>query len=281
VGHFQAQNFDKYEMGSLNSISYTPACSTLTSGSVYILIDYDPNDPAPPTEEDFADNELTKTCALYSKMSAQIELQQLDKCKMLIRTGPSQTDKLLTDPCAIHIGAFGYGSDAVTNGLTLGHFHINYSAKLLVRQPMATTVPLPRNMAVFAGEGGFIGDASTTILQDPTSINTLGAVYSAGSITLPAGYYSVHSRTGLTVPPTSGGPATTFISLEVHVNGVRVDRSQSVINRTFTVPEAVSLSSTTPILVSEGDQVTQVLVHDSSNPINLLGDRTLLSFQLL
>jgi hypothetical protein len=214
-------------------------------------------------------------------MSAPIEPQQLDKCKMLIRMGPSQTDKLLTDPCAIHIGAFGYGSDAAAEGLILGHFHINYSAKLLVRQPMATTVPLPRNMVVYNGEGGFIVDTTTTILQSNTDINTLGAVYTAGSIRLPAGYYSVHSRCGLTVPATSGGAATTFISLEVHVNGVRVDRSQSVINRAFAVSEAVSLTSTIPILVSDGDVVTQVLFQDSGTPLTLLSDRTILSFQLL
>lgn len=283
TGHFQAQNFDKYEMGLRNSISYTPACSTLTSGSTYILIDYDPNDPAPATEEEFADNELTKTCALYGQMTALIEPSQLDHCKMLIRTGPSATDKLLTDPCAIHIGAFGYGLDAVTNGLTLGHFHINYSAKLLVRQPLSSTVAFPRNYAAYEPSGGLVESGTTTINQASTAVNSIGAVNnSVGDITLPPGYYSVHSRLGLIVPITLGDlPQSTFVSVEIHRNGVRVDRSQAVNNHRFETVEAITLGTTTPLLVQEGDTISQVLVHDSVGSINVIEDRSILTFELL
>jgi len=281
TGHFQAQNYDKYEMGNRNSVTYIPACSTLTPGSVYILFDYDPNDPAPTNVDEFADQELVKTCALYGTVTAKLENSQIDNCKFLVRTGPSMTDKLLTDPCAIHIGAFGYGMDAVTNGLTLGYFHIDYAAKLLVRQPMTTAVPPPRNLAMYLPTGGFAGTGVTDFILNDTGVDTIGVDNNAGTLSPPAGWYNVHSRAGLTVPATSPELNATFVSLEIRRNGVRVDQGQAVINRRFSQPEAVVLSSSIPVLVEEGDVLTQVLNHDSSGPITIIGDRGLFTLTLL
>lgn len=272
----QAKNFDKYSMYGRNTVRYTPSCSTLTSGSIYILIDYDPNDPAPATEDEFANNELTKTCAMYSSMSAPIERAQMDTCKMLIRTGPSRTDKLLTDACTIHIGAFGFNSES--QGLALGHIHIDYQAKLHVRQPAVTAPPQPRNVLSMALVGGEIPSGINSTLFEGPLFNTIGATIDGGNILLPRGAYNVHARLGLTIPQQSG---TVFVRLRLLLNGNLVPQSQSDFNEIPTAVRTINLD-TDRIVVVETDSVLQLqLEHDHTSTVRVSNSRSLFTAELI
>lgn len=279
AGHHQAQNFDKYSMLSGNVIRYTPACSTLTSGSVYILIDYDPNDPAPATEIEFADNELTKTCSMYSSMSAPIDLGQLDNCKMLIREGPSSTDKLLTDPCAVHIGAFGYGSEAAAEGLVLGHLHIDYRAKLHVRQPVQSLPAPPRNVLSLTYASAEV-PAGVTLLASNTEplYNTLGATVAGGNILLPPGAYEVHCRLGITIP---SQPGNTFIRMKYVLGGVDVPQSQSDFNEIPVAVRNTTLDSNRIIVVERGQVLNIVIDHDHTSTVRVSNARSLFTARLI
>lgn len=269
AGHYQAQNFDKYSMLAGNAIRYTPSCSTLTSGSVYILIDYDPNDSAPATEIEFADNELTKTCAMYSSMSAPIDLGQMDNCKMLVRTGPSATDRLLTDPCAIHIGAFGFGSDAAAEGLVLGHLHIDYRAKLHVRQPVSTAPVLPRNVLALTFPTADVAGGTTLLAPNllPT-FNTLGARVDGGLVYLPAGAYEIRVRLGFSVPTQA---SLVFISAQLRINGANVPQSRNDFNATPVENSFISLETDGILIIEEGAALSVALTHDHGSNIVLQG----------
>lgn len=277
VGHFQAGNFDKYTMrGSGNRIRYEPACSTLTTGTVCILIDYDPNDNAPINLDEFTDNELAVTGPLYSGFAAPVEKKQMDNCKMLIRTGPTPTDLLLTDPCAIHVAAFGYGADSV--GQVLGHFFIDYAADLHVRQPISTSPPAPRNFYVSSIVGGNIPAGTTQLVPGTTKYNTLGAEVSATNIRLPSGSYRADLRTGVAITASS---ALVFLSFELHINGIRVDQSPAVYSDTPATNAQFTLHSNNVITVSDSDIVEAVIVHDADSFVIVEADRSLLSFQLV
>lgn len=279
AGHYQAQNFDKYTMLAGNAIRYTPACSTLTSGSVYILIDYDPNDPAPATEIEFADNELTKTCAMYSSMSAPIDLGQLDNCKMLVRTGPSVTDKLLTDPCTIHIGAFGFGNDAAVEGLVLGHLHIDYRAKLHVRQPVPTGLVLPRNVLALTFPTDDVPFGLNLLVPNTTAkFNTLGATLLGSNITLPPGAYDIRLRLGLSVPTAT---SLIFMSAQLKINGVNVPQSRNDFNATPVENLFFSLQTNTVLVIEEGDVLTIAVNHDHSSDITLQNELSLFTAELI
>nr|QUS52664.1 capsid protein [Mute swan feces associated noda-like virus 4] len=279
AGHYQAQNFDKYTMTGRNAIRYTPSCSTLTSGSVYILIDYDPNDSAPTTENEFADNELTKTCAMYSSMTAPIDLSQLDNCKMLVRMGPSPTDKLLTDPCAIHIGAFGYGSSAVDEGLVLGHLHIDYSAKLHVRQPIPSGSAQPRNVLMLAFPSAEVpaGDTIMAPLLTPL-FNSVGASYTGGAIQLPPGAYEITTRLGVTIP---SQPGVHYLQMKLFINNVEVPGSQSDFNETPATVRHLELSSTCFAVIQQGDILTLQTNHDHTSTVRVSNSRSSLIARLV
>lgn len=260
VGHFQAANFDKYTMRRTgNLVRYEPACSNLTSGTVCILIDYDPNDEAPTSLDEFLDNELTMSGPLYSHFAATIDAKQMDNCKMLIRTTPTPTDLLLTDPCAIHVAAFGFGDDNV--GQVLGHFSIEYAADLHVRQPLSSTPPQPRNVYVASIAGGNVPGGSTELVPGITKYNTLGANVTAASIRLPTGSYSVDLRAGVAITTSA---SVVFVSLELHINGNRVDQSPAVYSHIPTSNTEISLHSNNIITVRDSDIVEAVLVHDSA-----------------
>jgi hypothetical protein len=279
AGHYQAQNFDKYSMLAGNAIRYTPACSTLTSGSVYILIDYDPNDPAPATEIEFADNELTRTCAMYSSMSAPIDLGQLDNCKMLVRTGPSATDKLLTDPCTIHIGAFGYGSEAAAEGLVLGHLHIDYRAKLHVRQPVPSGLVLPRNVLALTYPTADVPDGTTLLAPSLTAkYNTLGATIQGTNMFLPPGAYDIKVRLGLSVPAQT---SLVFLSAQLRINGVNVPQSRNDFNSTPVENLFFSLQTNSIVVIGEGDVLSIVLNHDHTSDITLRNELSLFTAHLI
>lgn len=277
VGHFQAGNFDKYTMrGQANRIRYEPACSTLTTGTVCILIDYDPNDNAPINLDEFTDNELAVTGPLYSGFSAPIEKKQMDSCKMLIRTGPTPTDLLLTDSCAIHVAAFGYGTDAVSQ--VLGHFFIDYAADLHVRQPLSASPPQPRNFYVASLVGGAIPAGTTQLVPGTTKYNTLGAEISATSIRLPSGSYRADIRTGVAI---TASTSLVFLSFELHINGVRVDQSPAVYSDTPATNSQFTLQSDNIITVSDSDIVEVVIVHDADSFVIVEADRSQITFQLV
>lgn len=274
VGHFQAQNYDKYLLTGRNAIRYTPACSTLTTGAIYILIDYDPTDRAPSTEEEFADNELTLTCPAWGKMSAPIQASRMDNCRKLIRTGPFVESKLLTDACAIHIGAFGFG-DAVG----IGHVHIDYSAKLFVRQPTALLPPLPRNTFTSQLQGGFVPSGTSNMIVGDVLYNTVEAVVDQ-SITVRGGAYRADFRLGLEIPSNSG--AQLFMLAEWRVNGVRVEQSPVVFKETITDPKELSLVSNGNILqLADGDVLSLSVSHDHTTQISVLPGRSLITVQLV
>lgn len=279
AGHFQAQNFDKYTLLAGNAIRYTPACSTLTSGSVYILIDYDPNDPAPTTEIEFADNELNKTCALHSTVTAPIDLGQTDNCKLIIRTGPSSTDKLFTDPCVIHIGAFGYGTSAVAEGLVLGHLHIDYRAKLHVRQPAPSGPAPPRNVLSLSYASAEIPSGVTLLAPQLTPIfNTLPAVVEGGSIFLPPGAYDIHCRIGLTIPTQ---PGIVFIRMKFQLEGIDVPQSQSDFNEIPADTRQVQLQSDRIIVVRQNQSLRILIDHDHGSTVRISNSRSLFTARLL
>jgi len=267
AGHYQAQNFDKYSMLPGNAIRYTPSCSTLTSGSVYILIDYDPNDSAPATEIEFADNELTKTCSMYSTMSAPIDLGQLDNCKMLIRTGPSVTDKLLTDPCAIHIGAFGFGSAAAAEGLVLGHLHIDYRAKLHVRQPVPSGPVLPRNVLSLTYATGQVPGGTNLLASSTTpQFNTLGATLQGSNIFLPPGAYDLQCRLGFSIPSNA---TVVFLRVQFRLDGDNVFLSQNDFSATPVENLFASVQTNRILVIEEGQALSITVTHDHTSFVTL------------
>jgi hypothetical protein len=279
AGHYQAQNFDKYTMLAGNTIRYTPACSTLTSGSVYILIDYDPNDSAPATEIEFADNELTKTCSMYSSMSAPIDLGQMDNCKMLVRTGPSATDKLLTDPCAVHIGAFGFGSAAAAEGLVLGHLHIDYRAKLHVRQPVPTAPVLPRNVLSLTFPTADVPDGTTLLAPQLVPLyNTLGATVQGANMFLPPGAYEVHLRLGFSIPSQT---SIAYVNVQMRIDGVDVPQSRNDFNATPVENLFASVQTSRILVIGEGQALSLVVTHDHTSDLTLQNDLSLFTARLI
>lgn len=277
VGHFQAANFDKYTMRSAgNRIRYEPACSTLTTGTVCILIDYDSNDNAPTNLDEFTDNQLTVSGPMYAGFTAPIEMKHMDNCKMLIRTGPTPTDLLLTDPCVIHVAAFGYGSESV--GQVLGHFFIDYAADLHVRQPLSSTLPQPRNFYVAEVIGGSVPAGTTELVPGTTKYNTLGATTFGSNIRLPSGSYRADLRVGVAIVASA---SVVFITLDLLINGTRVSQSPAVYSDTPATNAQFTLYSNNVITVSESDIVEAVLIHDSGSSIVVEADRALLSFQLV
>lgn len=279
AGHYQAQNFDKYSMLPGNAIRYTPSCSTLTGGSVYILIDYDPNDPAPATEIEFADNELTKTCAMYSTMSAPIDLGQLDNCKMLVRTGPSATDKLLTDPCAIHIGAFGFSATAAAEGLVLGHLHIDYRAKLHVRQPVPSGPVLPRNVLSLTYPTADVPSGTASLAPQLTPLyNTLGATIQGANMSLPPGAYHINVRLGFSMPSKT---SVAFLRVQMRLDGVDVAQSQNDYNATPVENLFVSIQTDRILVIEEGQVLSLVVTHDNTSNITLQNDLSLFNARLI
>lgn len=279
VGHFQAANFDKFKMHAKgNRIRYEPACSTLTPGTVCILIDYDPNDNAPLNLDEFTDNELAVTGPLYSRFGATIDMKQMDDCKMLVRTGPRTTDLLLTDPCTIHVAAFGYGDEAI--GQVLGHFFIDYAADLYVRQPLSLSPVQPRNSYSASIVGGTIPTGTTTLQMGDTKFNTVGAELISGNtaIRLKSGAYRVHARAGCVVIQDTN---LLFLSLEVHINGTRLDQSPAVYSQIPATDEQFTLQSETIFTVSDNDVVQIVLVHDAATFLSIIEDRSLVTLQLV
>lgn len=277
VGHFQAANFDKYTMHSAgNRIRYEPACSTLTTGTVCILIDYDSNDNAPINLDEFTDNQLSVSGPLYSRFTAPIDKHQMDNCKMLIRTGPTPTDLLLTDPCAIHVAAFGYGVESL--GQVLGHFFIDYAADLHVRQPLSATPPQPRNFFVTTFIGGSTQEGTTELVPGDAKYNTLGATVTNSAIRLPSGTYRANARVGVAIIAQA---APIFIIVELRINGTRVDESPVVYLHTPAANTQISLHTDNVITVSDSDIVEVVITHDANSVVAIESGRSLLTFQLV
>lgn len=276
VGHRQAESFNKYEMTGYNSVDYTPACSTLTPGSLYVLFDYNPNEPAPSTQDEFGDNELTKTCALYGNMTARLDLRQIGNCKLLIRRGPIVSDLMVTDPCKVHIGAFGYGTDAI--GSTLGHFHVNYSATLMIRQPIPAAPVLARNALSITPVEGFVPSGTSDVGLAEPALNTIGSVVSANSFTLPTGAYNIHLQLGVSLDAT---PTSFFLSAELRKNGNRVDGSPSVFQGSTPNPLDTTLTSSLLISAAQGDVFTYTVVHDRDSNILVVADRSLITALLV
>nr|ASM94094.1 putative capsid [Barns Ness serrated wrack noda-like virus 2] len=273
VGHFQAQNYDKYLLTGRNSVRYTPACSTLTTGSVYILIDYDPTDRAPSTEEEFADNELTMTCPTWGKMSAPIQASRMDNCRKLIRTGPTVESKLLTDACAIHIGAFGFGDT-----IGIGHIHIDYSAKLFVRQPSPTSLPLPRNtLALVPAE--LVVSTDDAVIFSSDKFNTLGTVTDGNNVVMKRGVYLVDVRLGFNLQAST---PNVFLSAEIRRNGIRIGQSPVVFSESGFDAKSLSLVSNGNIVqFREGDIFSVHVFHDHNGTVSIIADRSLVTARLV
>lgn len=271
-------SYNKYRIHARgNRIRYTPACSTLTTGSVYILIRYDPNDSTPVTQDEFADNQLTVTGPMYGPLTANIDRSQMGNSKTLIRTGPTPTDLLWTDACKIHIAAFGYGAASI--GQTLGHFHIDYSADLMELQPLSVALPQPRNVFSTSIVEGTLPAGTAELILGATKYNTLGAQVEQGTaVRLPSGSYEVHTRLGVLVQASAN---LVFLSAELRVNTNRVDQSPAVYSDTPATNAQFSLVANNIITVSEQDLLEFVVVHDADSALQVIADRSLLQIKLL
>jgi hypothetical protein len=198
---------------------------------------------------------------------------------MLVRTGPSATDKLLTDPCTIHIGAFGYGSEAAAEGLVLGHLHIDYRAKLHVRQPVPSGLVLPRNVLALTYPTADVPDGTTLLAPSLTAkYNTLGATIQGTNMFLPPGAYDIKVRLGLSVPAQT---SLVFLSAQLRINGVNVPQSRNDFNSTPVENLFFSLQTNAIVVITEGDVLSIAVNHDHTSDITLRNELSLFTAHLI
>lgn len=184
-----AKTYEKYRWNHL-IFEYQPSGAVYTTtGSVYLMVDYDPTDAAPSSLSDalaYESRESNK-CSLGIKLKANPRRMFDGVQAKKVRTGPVAGDLSLYDGCTLTVATQdGANTDGI--GILLVHYSVD-----LISPQLTPTVPKPKTLAVFkqTGAQAFTTATEATVEWATELVNGVGVEYDSGTFTLPAGTFLV------------------------------------------------------------------------------------------
>lgn len=193
VGGLIAQRFERYSIpsGARNIVRYVASANSTALGRVYMYANYDPHDPPPETEDEFADRADSVQSNVWEDLALHLRASDMGTSPKPVILQDTAQDKNLTDACTVHIGFFGWGT---SDDSTLGQCYIEYDMRLHVQRPLPAINRSPANhlFATMANSQTVAG-TSVTVNEWSTqsSRNGLGATIASGVISLSPGTYEI------------------------------------------------------------------------------------------
>jgi len=184
-----AAKWESYRFNYLR-FRYETRKGTSTDGSVIMAIDYDPTD-APPVSE-----------AVMTTYSGAVEDATWKNCactgavSQLHKIGPQKYVRQATLPTGANVvdfdcGNFMFGTTAQADATNIGKLWVDYDVTFYTKQTAAgLSAPANNRVAQFADSSNVLASGVDEVSPIGTQdFNGIGAVNTAGAITLPAGNY--------------------------------------------------------------------------------------------
>ncbi len=198
-----APNYESYKFRRLQ-FKYVPACSTSTSGVIYLTVEFDPQDPAPTSERQIATYDGCRTGVVWTRHTYDCAHRNLSKrSSYFVRNGSVPNDDL---------PFYDVGYLIIS---TTGNPDTNMVGKLWVEYDIELTTPQLNNLAVGNSLSGFVSGTDAFATAPPLVGNAplvLTVASNIATFTASAPYSSLVALnlggTGL-APPATGGTATT------------------------------------------------------------------------
>lgn len=208
VGGLIAQRFERYSVppGARNIVRYVASANSTALGRVYMYANYDPHDPPPQTEDEFADRSDSVQSNVWEDLALHLRAADMGSSPKPVILQDTAQDKNLTDACTVHIGFFGWGD---SDDSTLGQCYIEYDMRLHVQRPLPVVNRSPANhLFATMTNAQTVSGTSVTITEWSTqdSRNGLGATIANGVFSLSPGTYEIafDLQIGNSAAPTGG-----------------------------------------------------------------------------
>lgn len=249
VGHMLAQSFEKYHVASTgNSLEYVSSSPATRSGRVYMFANYDPAEPPPTTEDEFADRTDCVSGPIWDGLVLHLKGSKMTQSgDKPVRTAVTGQDRNITDGCVIVIGIFG-DSELGEAAADAGTVFINYNATLLVQRPLPVAGPQPRTLTLMKPSGDLAIGGNTPVSNLVKVFNGLRLATGSFGATLKPGVYKVSAELGLDMNAVSG-VLDMSVFLNVTVDDVPLTGSNQAIVVGSTRTESAMISSNHNIVV--------------------------------
>lgn len=196
-----APNYESYKFKTLR-FRYEPACATTQVGTIYLTVDFDASDPAPPTEPDLSTYEGTSRGSPWTYHQYNCAPHNLNKrTSYYVRNGPltGNQDIVLYDVGNLVVATDGNGGTPA-----LGKLWVEYDVEF-------TTPQLNSNGI---GQAKYLRASGTDATTNPANVGNAPIVVTAAggvvTVTSTSNYQGLISliANGTGVGSTIGGTAT-------------------------------------------------------------------------
>jgi hypothetical protein len=162
-----ASRYESYKFRNLKFV-YVPQVSTTSAGFFGMFVDYDPNDPAPPTKAKFMSNKNAMSSPVWSSVEMPCSLKDLSKRTTYFTRSGAENDLGLYDVGNLFIAAEGSSG-------TLGSLYVEYDVEFMT--PQISVGPLPPSLIPSARLYGSTGVTISNILgSSPSQNDNIGIV---------------------------------------------------------------------------------------------------------
>jgi hypothetical protein len=215
-----AQKYEKYRFRRLELV-YIPSKAVVTTpGTVYLSVDYDPDDAAPSSEAAISTYETLASGRPFDEVRVRVDLARVQNAKMKVRSGPRAGSKLLYDPCSLL-----FGTVDMADGSAVGKLYVDYEIELISPQTApASPLPVAFSMWTLASAQTFTSTVAATMIFDEEIVNGLGVTNTNGSFALPEGLFKV--QLNATFKDTSAEVLSAI--LQVYLDGSALSIPQTV-----------------------------------------------------
>lgn len=151
-----AMNYEAYEFKSL-AFRYVPTCSSLTSGSIAMMVDFDAADPTPTSKEEILNSKCHRSVAARDQVTLTVskdDEKTLGTRRFTLRSDPYNAVSVVypprTDPRTYDLGYFNIAVCGVPMG-AVGELYVDYVVDLITPQMPAVVTPMAVSASIKSG----------------------------------------------------------------------------------------------------------------------------------
>lgn len=253
----QAHGWEKYKFISLELIYVPSNAVTTTPGSVFLVADYDAEDPAPPDLQALSTYETQSSGKVYESVHLKPLFKRMNDVPghKFIRDTAVAANLSLYDPCS-----FSVATVDCANTNPLGQLWVNYTVELISPQTQ-NRIPVVGGLAQFTGSAPA---ALTTAVASPVEFpdvvsDNMVVPNDTATFTPPKGVYTVRSVADI-VTTTDTSITSSFYH---QVGGVTHDISAMISEWVTTAGHRVFTLVVESILAFDGIQTMQTMIKAS------------------
>jgi hypothetical protein len=233
----RAKGWEQYRFEDIHFVYVPSNAVTTTPGSVYLVADYDPSDPAPSSLAALSTYQTQNNGRVYEKVDLTLSQKEMFRTGTgkKIRCGPVAGDLSLYDAGSVSVGTID-----CSNTNAIGQLWVYYRVRLFSPQTESTT-PLPSGYSLFHLD---TNQTIATTDNDPIEFDTVVVdgmeigLPSTGVWTMPCGAYAVRA----TVIVRDSAAEAFTASLSTFLDGALDANSQVESLRTLTADGRLVLS---------------------------------------